>query len=97
MMLIIVGFIAAYVSFANPNSNFAVVTSLIPFTSPMVMFARIVLANPPLSQVIASVIILVLSVIIGAWISSKIYRIGILLYGKRPSVRQVVGLLKDWD
>lgn len=97
MMLIIVGFFASYVSFTNPNSSFAVATSLIPFTSPMVMFARIVLATPPLSQVVASIIILVASVIVGAWVSSKIYRIGILLYGKRPSVRQVIRLLKDWD
>jgi len=97
MMLIVVGFIAAFISFTNPNSPFAVATSLIPFTSPMVMFARIVLANPPLNQVIASVVILVASVVVGAWISARIYRIGILLYGKRPSLRQVVLLLKDWE
>ena len=97
MMLIVVGFIAAFISFTNPNSSFAVATSLIPFTSPMVMFARIVLANPPLNQVIASVVILVASVVVGAWISARIYRIGILLYGKRPSLRQVVLLLKDWE
>lgn len=97
MMLIVVGFFGAYVSFANPNSTFAVVTSLVPFTSPMVMFARIVLASPPLGQVVASVLILVASIFVAAWVSAKIYRIGILLYGKRPSLRQVMLLLKDWD
>jgi len=60
----------------------------------MVMFARIVLANPPIIEVLASVVIMLLSIIVGTWISSKIYRIGILLYGKRPSIRQVVQLLK---
>ena len=78
----------------NPNSSFAVIASLIPFTAPMVMFARIVLANPPIIEVLASVVIMLLSIIVGTWISSKIYRIGILLYGKRPSIRQVVQLLK---
>jgi len=60
----------------------------------MVMFARIVLADPPLIQVAASVVIMLLSILVGTWFSSKIYRIGILLYGKRPSLRQVAQLLK---
>lgn len=94
MMLIVVGFFGAYISFLNPNSTFAVVTSLIPFTSPMVMFSRIVLGNPPLMQVIASILILLVSVFIGAWISGKIYRIGILMYGKRPTLRQVLKLIR---
>lgn len=94
MMLIVVGFFGAYISFLNPNSTFAVVTSLIPFTSPMVMFSRIVLGNPPVVQVIASIVILVVSVFIGAWISGKIYRIGVLMYGKRPTLRQVLKLIR---
>ena len=94
MMLIIVGFFGAYISFLNPNSTFAVATSLIPFTSPMVMFARIVLGSPALVEIIASVFILLASVFIGAWISGKIYSIGILLYGKRPTLRQVLMLVK---
>lgn len=95
MMLIMVGFFGAYISFLNPNSSFAVVASLIPFTAPMVMFARLVLANPPALQVLASVAILVVSVFAGAWTSARIYRIGVLLYGKRPTIRQVMRLLKD--
>lgn len=94
MMLIMVGFFGAYISFLNPNSTFAVVASLIPFTSPMVMFSRIVLGNPPLAQVFASVLILLISVVVGAWVSGKIYRIGILMYGKRPTLRQVLLLLR---
>lgn len=97
LMLIVGGFIAAFISFTNPNGSFAIATSLIPFTSPMVMFARIVLANPPISHVIASILILIASIIVGTWISAKIYRMGILLYGKRPSLREVVLLLRDWE
>lgn len=94
MMFIVVGFFGAYLSFLNPNNGFAVTASLIPFTAPMVMFARIMLADPPLAQVAASVAIMLCSIVVGTWISSKIYRIGILLYGKRPTLRQVVQLLK---
>jgi len=95
MMIIMVGFFAAYISFLNPNSGLARVASLVPFTSPMVMFSRIVLGSPSLLEVMASVVILVASVLLGAWISAKIYRIGILMYGKRLSLRQVVMLMRD--
>ncbi|NLJ79839.1 MAG: ABC transporter permease [Firmicutes bacterium] len=95
MMFIIAGFFAAYISFLNPNSAFAVASSLIPFTAPMVMFARIVLSNPPATQIIASVLILTASVLAGAWISSKIYHLGVLLYGKRPSLLQIARLLRE--
>jgi ABC-2 type transport system permease protein len=95
MMLIIVGFFAAYISFLNPNSTLAVVTSLVPFTAPMVMFARIVLGSPGLIEVIASVLIMLVSVFLGAWFSGKIYSIGILLYGKRPTLRQVIRLVRN--
>ena len=94
MMFIVAGFLAAYISFLNPNSSFAVAASLIPFTAPMVMFARIMLADPPIIEAAASVVIMLLSIVLGTWISSKIYSIGILLYGKRPSIRQVARLLK---
>jgi ABC-2 type transport system permease protein len=60
----------------------------------MVMFARIMLADPPLVQVAASVVIMLLAIAVGTWLSSKIYRIGILLYGKRPSLGQVARFLK---
>ncbi|MCK9526357.1 MAG: hypothetical protein M0R49_10610 [Limnochordia bacterium] len=68
---------------------------MIPFTAPMVMFSRIVLGNPALIEIIASVVLLLLAVLLGAWISAKIYRTGILMYGKRPSLRQVFRLIRD--
>ncbi len=95
LMIIIVGFFASFVSFSNPNSTFAVAASLIPFTSPMVMFSRLVLTNPPTIQVVSSVLILLVSIVVGAWISSRIYRIGVLMYGKRPSLREVWRYLKN--
>lgn len=95
LMFIVFGFIAAFASFENPNGNFATITSLIPFTAPMVMFSRVVLASPPLIQIIASLVILLLFIFIGTWISAKIYHIGILLYGKRPSIGEVIRLLRD--
>ncbi|KLU39811.1 MAG: ABC transporter permease [Limnochordia bacterium] len=93
-MLIAAGFIAAFMSFTNPNGRLAVITSLIPFTSPMVMFARLTLGNPAPSQVAASVLLLILAVAGGAWFSGRVYRIGVLLYGKRPTLREIVRYLR---
>lgn len=94
MMLIMVGFFAAFISFANPNGRLAVITSLVPFTSPMVMFARLILADPPVAQVAVSLALLVAGVIGGAWFSGKVYRIGVLLYGKRPTIREIARYMR---
>ncbi|HHX74520.1 MAG TPA: ABC transporter permease, partial [Firmicutes bacterium] len=84
MMGLIAGFIIAYMSFMNPNSSLATVASMIPLLSPMVMFARVTLTNPPAVQIITSIALLILNIIVNTWIGAKIYRVGILMYGKRP-------------
>jgi len=96
MMGIIAGFIIAYMSFMNPNSSLAVVASMIPLLSPMVMFARVTLTNPPAVQIITSIALLILNIIVNTWIGAKIYRVGILMYGKRPSVKEVFRYLVSY-
>jgi len=95
MMFIVVGFFVAFSTFDNPNGKLSMIASFIPFTAPMVMFSRVVLANPSIFQVIASIVILILSFLGGTWISAKVYHVGILLYGKRPNLAEIVRLLRD--
>ncbi len=81
--------IAFYIGFAvveNPTSTLAVWASMFPLFSPIVMPARVVF-DPPLLQVIISVLILVLTGIFFTWVSGRIYRIGILMYGKKTTVK----------
>lgn len=89
MMFIMVGFFVSFFSFSNPNGTLATVSSFIPFFSPMVMFTRIVLGQPPVLQIAASVIILLISIVISTWLAARIYRVGILLYGKRLSIKEI--------
>jgi len=96
MMGLIAGFIIAYMSFMNPNSSLATVASMIPLLSPMVMFARVTLTNPPAVQIITSIALLILNIIVNTWIGAKIYRVGILMYGKRPSVKEVFRYLVSY-
>jgi ABC-2 type transport system permease protein len=56
----------------------------------MVMFARVTLTNPSAVQVIISLALLILGTAFNTWIAAKIYRVGILLYGKRPRIKEII-------
>ena len=73
-----------------PNSSFSVVLSLIPFFAPILMLLRICVLTPPFIQVGGSILILVLTILFMIWLTGKIYRVGILMYGKRPSFQEVI-------
>ena len=73
----------------EPNSTLAVWLSMIPFTSPMVMLCRIPFSIPGW-EIAASVAILYLSFVVMAWISGKIYRVGIFMYGKKPNIKDLI-------
>ena len=74
----------------SPNSTLAVVLSLIPLFTPILMFLRVCVLFPPFVQVGASIVILALTVLLMMWLTSKIYRVGILMYGKRPNIKEIV-------
>lgn len=84
---LIFGFvIASRVVFDNPYGSLATWTSIIPFTSPVVMVTRSpFLANIPLWQPLLSMALLILTFILMVYIAGKIYRTGILMYGKKAS------------
>ena len=74
----------------SPNSTFAVVLSMIPFFAPILMLLRVCVLLPPVVQLGGSIILLVLTIILMIWIVAKIYRVGILMYGKPPKLREIV-------
>ncbi|MGC8915934.1 MAG: ABC transporter permease [Thermoanaerobaculum sp.] len=73
----------------NPDSPFAVVVSLIPFFAPMLFFLRMVLQTPPLWQVVLCFALLVATTAFVVRLAAAVYRVGILSYGARPSIRQL--------
>ena len=76
-------------AFQNPDSQIAFWFSLIPFTSPIVMMARIPFGVPP-AEIITSMILLVITFVFTTWLSAKIYRVGILMYGKKPTWKELM-------
>lgn len=74
----------------NPDGTMAVVLSMIPFFSPMLMFLRISLHAAPLSQIIICLALCILTIVFMIWLTGRIFRIGILMYGKRPTLPEVL-------
>ncbi|NIM18758.1 MAG: ABC transporter permease [Candidatus Latescibacteria bacterium] len=74
----------------SPNSNIAVVLSLIPIFTPMLMMARVVVLQPDFWQILLSVVILLVSIYGAVYFSSRVFRVGILMYGKRPGMREII-------
>lgn len=79
---------------ATPNSTFIVISSFIPFFSPLIMFLRIGLSEPPFWEIALSLAILAASIFFFGWLSAKIYRTGVLMYGKRPSFKELRKAMK---
>ncbi len=89
MMPIIVGFTIAVQASGDPNSGLAIFGSIFPLTSPIVMMSRIAY-NPPMWQVLLSMVLLITTFIITIWLSGKIYRTGILMYGKKSGWKEAL-------
>jgi ABC-2 type transport system permease protein len=93
-MLSLAGFYIAIFGLSHPDSSFIIACSYIPFFSPFIMFLRIGLANPAGWEIVVSIAILLASVLAIGWLSAKIYRAGVLMYGKRPSFMELAKAMK---
>ncbi|MCX5753617.1 MAG: ABC transporter permease [Candidatus Krumholzibacteria bacterium] len=93
-MCLMVTFLIPLAVMQNPDGTFSTVLSLIPFFAPILMFMRINILMPPAWQIALSVAILLASIYIAGVLSAKIFRVGILMYGKRPDLREVFKWLK---
>jgi len=95
MLAIYVGFFSV---FSNPHGPIAVGFSLFPLTSPIVMLMRLPSGlgegGVPIWQLVSSIILLVITFIGIVWLAAKIYRVGILMYGKKPTYRELLKWLK---
>lgn len=91
---LMIGFFIAIYAFKAPDSGIVLWGSLIPFTSPIVMLARIPF-GVPLWQLILSLVLLVGTFALCAWASAKIYKIGILMFGKKSTFKDLWKWLKQ--
>ncbi|PTX59529.1 ABC-2 type transport system permease protein [Kordia periserrulae] len=93
MPLILAVYVGGFTVLDDPHGTVATVFSYIPFTSPVVMLMRIPFGVPIWEQLI-SILLLYVTFVGTVWFASKIYRVGILMYGKKPSYKEIFKWLK---
>ena len=76
--------------FNNPNGGVAVFVSLFPLTSPLAMFLRTSVSDPPAWQIVLCILLLGSTTVAIAWFAGRIYRVGILMYGKKPTIPEIL-------
>lgn len=89
MMCVIVPLMMTFFFVANPDSTLATVLSLVPFFTPMLMFMRISVLTPPWWQIVLSLVLMSGTIWLLFKAVARIFRVGILMYGKRPTVKEI--------
>lgn len=88
VVLVVLAIVLLQPVLQDPNSTLAVFASIFPFFSPIIMPARLAF-DPPMWQVALSIILLFLSSVFIAWVAGRIYRVGILMYGKKVNFKEI--------
>ena len=68
--------------------------SFFPFCTPLIMYVRIAVHQPPVWQIALSIFDLLLAIVVVLWFASRIYRVGILMYGKKPNLPEIMRWLR---
>jgi ABC-2 type transport system permease protein len=93
-MLLVLPIVLAFTAVQDPNSQLIKILSLIPLLTPSFMVLRIPILTPPTWEILLTIFILIVSIIGMIWIAGKIFRIGILLYGKTPNIKEIIRLVR---
>ncbi|WP_226576697.1 ABC transporter permease [Halobacillus litoralis] len=89
IMLVVAAFLIAMFGLGMPDSTFITISSYFPFFTPLIMFLRVGMLDIPLWEVGLSIGLLIVSIALLGWIGSRIYRGGVLLYGKSSSLKDL--------
>lgn len=89
-IFIIIAFFCLFAVQRSPDSTLAVVASLFPLTSPLVLLMRLGISEPPLWQVALSLVLQGAALLGVTWLAARIFRVGLLMYGKRATVPEIL-------
>jgi ABC-2 type transport system permease protein len=87
-------YLVSIYALSDPDAGFVKVLSFVPFFTPMLMFIRVALGTVAIWEFILGVVLVLIMSYLLTWLAAKIYRVGVLLYGKRPSAREILRLLR---
>ncbi len=94
MLLIFLALAASGFVWRKPDSGLAIAISLFPFFTPFAMFMRIAIQEPPLWQIVLGILSTIATTLGAVWVAAKLYRVGVLMYGKPPTVPELIKWLK---
>jgi len=90
MFLLLIAYVSMFGLTNNPESTYAVTLSLIPFTAPIAMPVRWAASTVPVDELAGSLGLLLTGIVAVTWVAARIYRVGILMTGKRPNIKELV-------
>ena len=89
VMMLILPFMLMFGLFRAPDATLTIALSHIPFFSPLLMFMRINVLTPPLWEILLNIAVMIATIFGAILVMGKIYKIGILMYGKRPTLGEL--------
>jgi ABC-2 type transport system permease protein len=90
MLPLILGVMFFPMVLSSPDGTLSVAISLVPFWTPLLMFLRVSALQPPAWQIVLSIALTLATIVLFNWAAARIYRVGILMYGKRPTLPEIL-------
>lgn len=88
-LLLVPSMVLMFPVMASPDSTFAVIVSLVPVFAPVLFFTRMTVQMPPAWQTVLCLVLMLVSIFVIARFAAAVYRVGILMYGKKPTLRDI--------
>jgi len=95
VLILVAAMMVSMVGMVSPDAAYVTVCSFIPLLSPMVMFMRICMTDVPFWQIGISLVLMIATTVGIGWLSARIYRIGVLMYGKPPKLGELIRILRN--
>jgi ABC-2 type transport system permease protein len=95
MLLFMAAFFVSFTDMFTPEAGWFTICSFVPFLAAMVMFVRICMTDVPGWQIMISIVIQLAAIWATGWLSAKIYRLGVLMYGKPPKLKELTRMLRN--
>ena len=86
----VIGYLISFAGLNDPAASWVAAAALVPFFSAYLMPARMLLADPSAIEVVVALGLLAVAILLATWVAARIYSAGVLLYGQRPGIRQVL-------
>jgi len=94
LMLLILGWLPVIFGLSSPNATWMKALSYIPVWTPMLMLVRLAVGTVAWWEVVLTIALMLIAILACTWFAARLYRLGVLMYGQRPGLRQLVKLLR---